>query len=280
MTCKYVFDLRDEDVYWCTADVGWVTGHSYVVYGPLAMGATSLMYEGAPNWPENDRFLEDHRRIRRDDLLHRADRDPRVHEVGRRMDHQTRSLLAAPARHRRRTDQSRGVDVVSPTSSAADAARSCDTWWQTETGGHMITPLPGATPTKPGTATLPFFGVDAAIVDDEGKEVAAQRGRQARHPQAVALHAARHLGRQGALQEDVLERSQRHVISPATARAATRTAISGSSAASTTCSTSPAIGSAPPKSKARSSRTGRGRGRGRRAPRRTEGPGRRLSSSP
>ncbi len=77
-----MFDLKEEDVYWCTADIGWVTGHSYVVYGPLANGATVVMYEGAPDWPQKDRFWDIIERLRRDDVLHRADGDSRVHEVG------------------------------------------------------------------------------------------------------------------------------------------------------------------------------------------------------
>ncbi len=83
-TTKYVFDLQDEDVFWCTADIGWVTGHSYVVYGPLANGATVLMYEGAPDWPERDRFWSHRRAVRGHGPLHRAHRDPRLHEVGHR----------------------------------------------------------------------------------------------------------------------------------------------------------------------------------------------------
>ena len=112
-TCKYVFDLRDEDIYWCTADIGWVTGHSYVVYGPLAAGATSLMYEGAPNWPEPDRFwrlIEDHRRKH---SLHRPDSHPRIHSLGRSMGQEARSVIASPAWIGRRTNQSRSLDVVS-----------------------------------------------------------------------------------------------------------------------------------------------------------------------
>ena len=128
-----------------------------------------------------------------------------------------------------------------------------DTWWQTETGAHMIAPLPGATPTKPGSATLPFFGVDAAVVDDEGKEVGPNVGGKLVIRKPVALHAAHDLRRRRALQQDLLERDTRASTSPATARAATRTATSGSWAASTTCSTSPAIASAPPRWKARSS---------------------------
>ena len=103
---------KDDDIYWCTADIGWVTGHSYVVYGPLANGATVLMYEGAPNHPDPDRFWEHHREARRHDLLHRADGDPRVHALGRRVADEARPVDAAPARHGRRADQPRGVDVV------------------------------------------------------------------------------------------------------------------------------------------------------------------------
>ena len=92
-TTKWVFDLKEDDVYWCTADIGWVTGHSYVVYGPLANGATVVMYEGAPDWPQKDRFWADHRALRRHHFLHRADRDSRVHEVGHRL-----ARAARPAR--------------------------------------------------------------------------------------------------------------------------------------------------------------------------------------
>ena len=175
MTCKYVFDLRDEDVYWCTADVGWVTGHSYLVYGPLAMGATSLMYEGAPNWPENDRFwqiIEENRvsvfytaptAIRA--FMKWGDSWVKKHDLS------SLRLLGTVG------------EVINPEAwmwyyktIGGSRCPIVDTWWQTETGGHMITPIPGCTPCKPGTATLPFFGVDAAIVDDEGKELPANQG--------------------------------------------------------------------------------------------------------
>jgi acetyl-CoA synthetase len=170
MTCKYVFDLRDEDVYWCTADVGWVTGHSYVVYGPLANGATSLMYEGAPNWPENDRFWKI------------------IAEYGVNVFYTAPTAIRAFIRWG--DDWVRKHDLSSlrllgtvgePINPEAwmwyhqiiggGRCPIVDTWWQTETGAIMITPLPGAIPTKPGSATLPFFGVDAAVVDDAGKEV-------------------------------------------------------------------------------------------------------------
>ena len=175
MTCKYVFDLRDEDVYWCTADVGWVTGHSYLVYGPLAMGATSLMYEGAPNWPKNDRFWQiiEENRV---SVFYTAPTAIRAFmkwgdEWVTKHDLSSLRLLGTVG------------EVINPEAwmwyyKTVGGSRCpiVDTWWQTETGGHMITPIPGCTPCKPGTATLPFFGVDAAIVDDAGKELPANQG--------------------------------------------------------------------------------------------------------
>ena len=169
-TAKYVFDLREEDVFWCTADVGWVTGHSYVVYGALANGATTLMYEGAPNWPENDRFwkiVEDYAVT----ILYTA---PTAIRAFIKWGDQW------PARHDLSSLRLLG-SVGEPINPEAwmwyhqviggGRCPIVDTWWQTETGGILISPLPGAIPTKPGTATLPFFGIDAAIVDDEGNEV-------------------------------------------------------------------------------------------------------------
>jgi acetyl-CoA synthetase len=175
MTTKYVFDLRDDDVYWCTADVGWVTGHSYVVYGPLANGATSLMYEGAPNFPEPDRFW----RI--------------VEKYGVTILYTAPTAIRAfmkwgvnwPKKHDLTSLRLLG-SVGEPINPEAwmwyhenIGGKRCpivDTWWQTETGGIMITPLPGATPTKPGSATLPFFGVAPEVVDDQGKGVPRNSG--------------------------------------------------------------------------------------------------------
>ncbi|MGB8353739.1 MAG: acetate--CoA ligase [Chthoniobacteraceae bacterium] len=174
-SCKYVFDMRDEDVYWCTADVGWVTGHSYVVYGPLAMGATSLMYEGAPNWPDNGRFwkiVEDYAVT----IMYTAPTAIRAFikwgdEWPKKYDLTSLRLLGTVG------------EPINPEAwmwyhkvIGGERCPIVDTWWQTETGGHMITPIPGAIPTKPGTATLPFFGVDAAVVDDAGKEVGVNEG--------------------------------------------------------------------------------------------------------
>jgi acetyl-CoA synthetase len=169
-TTKYVFDLKEDDVYWCTADIGWITGHSYLVYGPLSNGATCLMYEGAPNWPEPDRFWK---------LI--ADYGVTIFYTAPTA---IRAFMKWGDHYLQKHDLSslRLLGTVGePINPEAwmwfhknvghEHCPIVDTWWQTETGAHMITPLPGATPCKPGTATLPFFGVDAAIVDDHGKEV-------------------------------------------------------------------------------------------------------------
>ena len=112
-THHYIFDVKPEtDVFWCAADVGWVTGHSYIVYGPLCNVTTGVMYEGVPDYPDKDRWWDDRRALRRDDPLHGADRDPRAHEVGGGVRGQARSLVAAAARHGRRADQPGGVDLV------------------------------------------------------------------------------------------------------------------------------------------------------------------------
>jgi len=170
MTHEMVFDYKPGDIYWCTADVGWITGHSYIVYGPLANRATTLMFEGVPNYPTNARFgqvIEKHKvnqfytaptAIRAlmqhgDDVLGDTDLSSiRVlGSVGEPINPQAWLWY-------RRIFSSGNVSVV-------------DTWFQTETGGHMITPLPGAVDTKPGSATLPFFGVQPALVDNEGREL-------------------------------------------------------------------------------------------------------------
>ncbi|QJE97770.1 acetate--CoA ligase [Luteolibacter luteus] len=174
-TCKYVFDMRDEDVYWCTADVGWITGHSYIVYGPLAMGVTQVMYEGAPNQPDFGRFWQ------------------MVEEYGVTIFYTAPTAIRAfikagdhfPAKHDLSSLRLLG-SVGEPINPEAwmwyhekiggGRCPIVDTWWQTETGAIMITPLPGCTPLKPGTATLPFFGVDAAILDEEGHECKPNEG--------------------------------------------------------------------------------------------------------
>src|SRR3954468_4300895 len=169
-TMKYVFDLRDDDVYWCTADVGWVTGHSYVVYGPLATGTTTVMYEGAPNWPEPDRFwrlVEEYAVT----ILYTAPTAIRAFirwgdQWLKKHDLSSLRMLGSVGEPINPEAWMWYRDKV-----GGGRCPIVDTWWQTETGGMMITPLPGAIPTKPGSATLPFFGVHAAIVDRNGKEV-------------------------------------------------------------------------------------------------------------
>ena len=167
MTHRYVFDYRDGEVYWCTADVGWVTGHSYIVYGPLANGATTLMFEGVPNWPDSSRFWQicDQHQV---NIFYTA---PTA----------IRALMRdgeEPVRKTSRSSLRILGSVGEPINPEAwlwyhrvvgeERCRVVDTWWQTETGGILIAPLPGATALKPGSATLPFFGVRPGIVDDEG----------------------------------------------------------------------------------------------------------------
>jgi acetyl-CoA synthetase len=169
-TTRYVFDLKPEDVFWCTADIGWVTGHSYVVYGPLAHGATVLMYEGAPDWPERDRFWELVERYGVT-VLYTAPTAIRAFmkwgtEHPDRHDLSSLRLLGSVG------------EPINPeawiwyqTHIGGGRCPIVDTWWQTETGGIMITPLPGVTTTKPGSATRPFPGISADLVDAAGTVV-------------------------------------------------------------------------------------------------------------
>jgi acetyl-CoA synthetase len=175
LTTKYVFDLRDEDVYWCTADIGWVTGHSYVVYGPMQNGATVLMYEGAPNWPNLSRFwkiVDDHKvsifytaptAIRAfikwgDEHVekHKLDSLRLLGTVGEPINPEAWMWYREKIGHNR-------CPIV-------------DTWWQTETGAILIAPIPGAVPTKPGSATRPFFGIQPEVVTRAGEAVPAGHG--------------------------------------------------------------------------------------------------------
>lgn len=174
-TTKYVFDIRDEDIFWCTADVGWVTGHSYVVYGPLACGATTFMYEGAPNWPEPDRFWKiiEENRI---NILYTA--PTAIRSFIRWGDSWVKKHDLSSLRLLGSVGEPINPEAWMWYHKTIGGGRCpiVDTWWQTETGAIMITPLPGAIPTKPGSTTLPFFGVDAAVVDAKGKEVPANVG--------------------------------------------------------------------------------------------------------
>ncbi len=156
---KHVFDVKPEtDVFWCSADVGWITGHSYIVYGPLANGATSVMFEGAPDYPHKGIWWELCERYGVTHLLHRADRDPHVHEVGRR---------GGPARMTSRSCGCSGTvgEPINPKAwvwywhvVGGGRCPVVDTWWQTETGHIMITTLPGAQRMKPGSAGTPLPG--------------------------------------------------------------------------------------------------------------------------
>jgi acetyl-CoA synthetase len=167
MTTKYTFDLQEGEIFWCTADVGWVTGHSYVVYGPLAIGSTTLAFEGVPNYPDASRFWQvvDKHQV---NVFYTA---PTA----------IRALMRegeAPVKKTSRASLRLLGTVGEPINPEAwewyyrvVGEQRCpivDTWWQTETGGHLITPLPGATALKPGSATRPFFGVQPAIVDSDG----------------------------------------------------------------------------------------------------------------
>lgn len=171
ITHKYVFDYHDGDIYWCTADVGWVTGHSYIVYGPLTNGATTMMFEGLPTWPDAGRFWQvvDKHRV---NVFYTA---PTA----------LRALMGqgdeAVTKHSRKSLRILGT-VGEPINPEAwewyyrvvgeGRCPVVDTWWQTETGGILITPLPGATDLKPGSATLPFFGIQPALMDADGNELA------------------------------------------------------------------------------------------------------------
>lgn len=168
-TMKWIFDVKDEDVHFCTADIGWITGHSYIVYGPLANGATSLMFEGTPFFPKPDRFweiIENHKvtifytaptAIRA--LEKEGDKWPNLHDLS------SLRLLGTVG------------EPINPKAwlwyykiIGKEKCPIVDTWWQTETGGILITPLPGATPLKPGSATLPFFGIEPAVLREDGSE--------------------------------------------------------------------------------------------------------------
>ncbi len=170
ISTRWVFDLRDEDTYWCTADIGWVTGHSYIVYGPLQVGATSVMYEGAPNFPEPDRFwriIDRHQvnvfytaptAIRT--FIKWGEQWPRKHQLN------SLRLLGTVGEPINPEAWMWYRDVI-----GHDRCPIIDTWWQTETGMMMITPIPGAIPAKPGSATRPFFGVVPDIVTMDGHPV-------------------------------------------------------------------------------------------------------------
>ena len=236
ITTKYVFDLRDEDIYWCTADIGWVTGHSYVVYGPLQNGATVLMYEGAPNWPDFSRFwkiIDDHKVT----IFYTA---PTA----------IRAFMKWGDQHveKHKLDSLRLLGTVGePINPEAwmwyrekighNRCPIVDTWWQTETGSIMIAPIPGAVPAKPGSATRPFFGIQPEVVT-QGRQILFPRG-------TAACSSFASPGRRWHAPYTAIRSAFRKPIgamclaatSPEMARAWTPMAISGSWAASMTSST-------------------------------------------
>ncbi|REJ93859.1 MAG: acetate--CoA ligase [Planctomycetota bacterium] len=175
MTTRWVFDLKDEDTYWCTADIGWITGHSYIVYGPLSNGATTLMYEGAPNWPDEGRFWNIVEKYAVN-IFYTAPTAIRAFikwgdEWPAKYDLSSLRLLGTVG------------EPINPEAwmwyhrtIGGERCPIVDTWWQTETGGIMISPLPGVTATKPGSCTRPLPGVVPAIVTEEGEELEANQG--------------------------------------------------------------------------------------------------------
>ena len=242
-TTKWVFDLKEDDVYWCTADIGWVTGHSYVVYGPLANGATVVMYEGAPDWPQEGSLLGDHRALRRDDLLHRADRHPRLHALGHRLAGEARPVVTAAARLGRRADQPRGLDLVSP----EHRPRALSGGRHLVADRDRVDPDHAAARHHQHQAGLGDAALPRHHRPDPHRQGRSDSGRRrpAGADAAVAVDAARHLRRPRALRHaGTGAAGPAASTSPATAPSSTTTASSGCSAASTTCSTWPAIASA------------------------------------
>ena len=170
MTHHYVFDYQDGDVYWCTADVGWVTGHSYILYGPLANGATTLMFEGVPTYPDSGRFwqvVEKHKVT----IFYTA--PTAIRALMREGDGPVKTWDRSSLRLLGSVGEPINPEAWMWYHKVVGDGRCpiVDTWWQTETGGILITPLPGATTTKPGSATLPFFGIDPVLVDNENNEL-------------------------------------------------------------------------------------------------------------
>ncbi len=246
MTHQYVFDYHDGDIYWCTADVGWVTGHSYIVYGPLANGATTLMFEGVPNYPSMSRFWEVDRQAQGQYLLHRADRDPRADAGRRRAGEENLARVAAAARLGRRADQSRSLGMVLPRGRRQPLPDR----------RHLVADRDrrhfdhAAARRHAAQARLG----DAAVLRHHPADRRRRRQGAGRRRERQSVHCrirgrarcARSMATISASSTPI-SAPIRANISPATAAGATTTAITGSPAASTTSSTSPAIGWAPPK---------------------------------
>ena len=232
MTHEYVFDYRDGEVYWCTADVGWVTGHSYIVYGPLANGATTLMFEGVPNYPDPSRFWQvvDKHKV---SIFYTAPTAIRAlmregEDYVRKTSRKSLRLLGTVGEPINPEAWLWYYDHVGD-----QRCPIVDTWWQTETGGILITPIPGATPLKPGSATRPFFGVEPVIVDGEGNRLEGACEGNLCLARSWPGRCARCSATTSGLSKPI-SRPSPASISPATGRAATRTGSTGSPAGSTT----------------------------------------------
>ena len=202
---KWVFDYKPTDIFWCTADVGWVTGHSYVTYGPLAVGATQVVFEGVPTYPDAGRFwkiIQDHKVT----TFYTAPTAIRsLIKIGPdlpgKYDLSSLRLLGSVG------------EPINPeawmwyyTVVGQSRCPVVDTWWQTETGSHMIAPMPGAVPLKPGSCTLPLPGIMAAIVDEAGHDIAERQGRISCHQTAVPVTGTHFVGRPGTLQAYLFSR--------------------------------------------------------------------------
>ncbi len=194
LTHKYVFDIHDDDIYFCTADIGWVTGHSYVVYGPLCNGGTTLMFEGIPTFPDAGRFWKIVEKFKVTAfytaptairaLIRLGDEWPAKYDLSSL---RVLGTVGEPINPEAWMWYHRNI--------GRGRCPICDTWWQTETGGHLITPLPGVNTLKPGSASRPFFGVEPVVLRDDGTRMRAERRRQAVHQETLAGHHAHHLGR-------------------------------------------------------------------------------------
>ena len=239
---EWTFDLKDSDVFWCTADIGWITGHSYVAYGPLAAGATQIVFEGVPTFPNAGRFwqmIERHKcsvfytaptAIR--SLIKAADSDSGVHP--KNWDLSTLRVLGSVG------------EPINPEAwmwyyknVGGERCPIVDTFWQTENGGHMITPLPGATPLVPGSCTLPLPGITAAIVDESGNDMPNGAGGILVVKKPWPSMIRNIWGDPERFKKSYFPEELRAITWPATVRCAARTAaISASRAVSTTCSMS------------------------------------------
>ena len=233
LTHKYVFDIHEGDVYFCTADIGWVTGHSYVVYGPLCNGGTTLMFEGVPTFPDAGRFWKIVEKFKVNSFYTAPTAIRALIRLGDEW----------PAKYDLSSLRVLGT-VGEPINPEAwmwyhkhigrERCPIVDTWWQTETGGHLITPLPGAHTLKPGSASKPFFGVEPVVLARRRHRMQTERRRQALHQDIRGPASCARRGATTTASSTPISPRSRTCISPATAAAWMPTAITGCSAAWTT----------------------------------------------